>query len=71
MKKTWLCDGREDCIDGSIDYMQLLRTHYFSSSDCVEDISHDFIFFIKALKCLKDQFECVDDNHIVIKGVTS
>ena len=27
-----------------------------------------FVFFITALKCLKNQFECVD-NHIVIKCI--
>ena len=49
--------------------MQFVCPLYFSSSHCVDEVSHDvFVFFITALKCLKNQFECFD-NHIVIKCI--
>ena len=51
--------------------MQFVGPLYCSSSDCVDEVSHHddvCVFFITALKCDKNQFECFD-NHIVIKCI--
>ena len=49
--------------------MQFVGPLYCNSSDCVDEVSHDVcVFFITALKCLENQFECFD-NHIVIKCI--